>query len=293
VFERRYFGYALLVPSLLVIAGVTLFPLLYTISNAFYYWNLAQTGMQRSFIGLDNFEQAFRDEVFWLSLKNTVIYAVVTIIGELGIGLGLALLVQREFPGRYVVRSIIMIPLFLVPVVTALLWRMMYNVDSGIIPNAARALHLADPRFTWLGDRDAALPLIMAVSIWQVTPFAFLVLVAALQGIPREQYEAAEVDGANRFRTFVHITLPWLKPMILLILVMRTMDAFRGSFDLVYALTGGGPGNATQVASLYVYQNGLIYFNVGYASALALILVAIILVLCLIMISRLRMEKHV
>jgi multiple sugar transport system permease protein len=226
-------------------------------------------------------------------LKNTAIYALGTIGGELLIGLGLALMLNRPFWGRYVVRSIIMIPLFLVPVVTALLWRMLYQPEAGIIPFVFRALHLATKQSLWLGDAKLGLPLTIAVSVWQVMPFAFLVLVAGLQGIPRDQYEAAEVDGSSRFQTFWHITLPWLKPLILLILLMRVMDAFRGSFDLIYILTGGGPGYATEVTSLYIFQNGLVFFNIGYASAMAVMVVALVFALSIVLINLLRMEKHI
>ncbi len=293
MWERRYFPFLLTLPATAVIALVVIYPIGYAGSLAFQNWNLRRGAASGAFIGLGNFERLVTDSVFLQSLANTAYYVVVSVTLEFLAGLALALILHGSFRGVAIIRSIIMMPLFIVPVVIALIWRILYNQQFGPIYYVLQSLGLTstDSQFG-LANPQWAMLLIAGTSVWQIMPFVFLILVAGMQSVPIEQYEAAKIDGANTLQEFLHITLPWLKPLIMFILLFRVMESLK-VFDLVIMLTGGGPGSVTEVTSLYIYRQAFQYMNMGYASALAFVLLAVVLVFSVILVRVMRVQKTV
>lgn len=290
--ERKYFPYLLLIPAILLVVIVLIYPILFGMKTMFFKWNYAQPTLGKVFVGFGNFIEILHDGSFWQSIKNTFIYTAGSVFVSFIIGFALALLMSEPFKGRSAIRVLIMLPVFIVPVVIALLWRILYNGQFGIIPYILNSLGIIAKGTTPLGTTQWTMIFVLIVAIWQVTPFYFLVLVAGLQAIPIEQYEVAKIDGANKFQEFFHITLPWMKYIIMFVLLITTIDAFK-VFDIIYILTGGGPGNATEVVSYYIYRQGFQFFQVGYASALSFIILIIEAIVAVVFLSLLRQQKEI
>lgn len=278
-------------PAIALLVAVVLYPIAYAGWLAFHSWDIRRD--TTTYVGLEHFRRLFDDDIFWQAFRNTLVYVFLAVAVEFFAGFGLALILHNRFRGVGLIRSIIMLPMFVVPVVVGLTWRMLYNQDYGPIYYALKSAGLVNTDSPFgLANPSLALPLIALTSTWQVMPFVFLVLVAGMQSIPADQYEAARLDGANAFQEFRAITLPWLKPLILFILLFRFMDSIK-VFDLVIMLTNGGPGSTTEVASLFIYRQAFTYFNIGYASALAMVLLVVILAISIVLISVMRVEKNV
>jgi len=209
---------------------------------------------------------------------------------EFFLGLGLALLLDQPFRGRGLFRAILLIPMMLPPVVVGVVWRLMYNPDFGAINGTLKGAGVNTEALTWTASPGLALASVIAVDIWQWTPFMFLILLAGLQAIPQEPYEAAMIDGSNWWQTFCHVTLPMLKPAILIALLLRTMDLLR-VFDQIFILTGGGPGFATETVSLYIYRAAFRFADFGYAAAMSFVLLALTNVISLIYIRFLQAKE--
>jgi multiple sugar transport system permease protein len=221
-------------------------------------------------IGVDNYVEAFRYPRFWGSIGHTGSYAQTSVGLELIIGLGLALALNRAFRGRGLVRAAVLIPWAIPTVVSALLWRFMFEGESGIVNAALVSLGVFREPVVWFIHPVAAWVPVILADVWKTTPFVALLLLAGLQNIDASLYEAARIDGASAWRQFRHVTLPLLKPAILVALIFRTLDAFR-VFDLIYALTGGGPGTSTEPIALYTFNALLQNLQFGYGSALSMI----------------------
>lgn len=273
-FEKKFAPYLFILPAVLLMVVVLIYPILFSIHTMLHQWNYIQPHIPKSFVGFGNFTRAFNDEVFWISLQNTFTYTILSIVVAFVFGFALALLMNKDFFGKNVIRVVMMLPILIVPVVIALLWRILYNGQFGIIPFLLHELGFLARGQTPIAMPDYALLSVIVVSIWQVTPFYFLVLYAGLKSIPIEQYEVAKIDGANKVQEFFSITLPWLKPVIIMVLLITFIDAFK-VFDHVYILTGGGPGNQSEVISYYVYRQSFNLFQVGYGSTIAFIVLSI------------------
>jgi multiple sugar transport system permease protein len=290
--ERRSFPVLMITPAALFILLVVAFPIAFNGWLMFQNWNI-RTVSNINFVGLANFQRMLNDAVFWRSFGNTFQYVAMAVTGEFLTGLGLALVLQRQFRGAGLIRSIIMVPLFIVPVIVALIWRIIYNQEFGPLYYTLQTLGMVSGQGSFgLSSPTAAMAFVVVASVWQIMPFVFLVLVAGLQGIPRERYEAARIDGANTLQEFLYITLPALKSLILFVLLFRIMESFK-VFDLVVMLTGGGPGSSTEVTSLYIYRQAFQYFDMGYAAVLAMALMAVVLVLSLVLVSVMRVQRNV
>ncbi|HWP90825.1 MAG TPA: sugar ABC transporter permease [Thermodesulfobacteriota bacterium] len=252
--------YLFLAPTLLILAVVTLYPLFYvfwlSLHRRLLIFDISK------FIGLENYGFLLRDDRFWNALYNTVYFTAVSVFLELILGLAIAMLLNRGFKGKGIMRSIILVPWVIPTVVSAKMWGWMYNPDFGILN------HLLGVNINWLGSPFWALNAAVFVDVWKTTPFVVLLLMARLQTIPVDLYRAARVDGASNWYIFRRITLPLLMPMILIVLIFRTLDAFR-VFDVIYVLTGGGPGNTTETLSIYAYKTLFQTLQFGYGSALA------------------------
>lgn len=258
--------YLLIAPTVMVLLALSIYPLLYSVRVSL------QTGSaEASHWSFANFSRLANDGFFLSALGHTFIYAVVALTCEFLLGLGLASLLDRSLRGRAIFRAVILIPMMIPPVVVGVVWRLMLNADFGAINGTLKSLGVNTQALTWTASPKLALASVIAVDIWQWTPFMFLVLLAGLQAIPQEPYEAAMIDGASAWQTFRHVTLPLLRPAILVALLLRTMDLLR-VFDQIFILTEGGPGFATETVSLYIYRAAFRFFDFGYAAAMSFVL---------------------
>ncbi len=272
---------SLVAPALVVIVVVAIFPLLWTAWESLHLHDLRMPWRGRPFIGLANYREALSEPRLWSALGHTAFFAATSVALELLLGLLFALALHRAFRGRGAVRAAVLLPWAVPTVVSALVWRFMFDGD-GAIANAALVSTgvLARP-LAWLVDpRGAWVPIILA-DVWKTTPFVALILLAGLQAIDPRLHEAARIDGASRVQRLTRITLPLLRPAILVALLFRTLDAFR-VFDLVYVLTGGGPGTATEPVALYTFQALLQDLRFGYGSALSMLVFLLAFALALL-----------
>lgn len=255
-------------PAVLLLAGFTLIPLVRTFYLGF---TSVAYGRDVTWIGLGNYGQLLADSLFWVALGQTFVFAALAVAGELMLGFAIALLLWGEVSRwRAVFRTLFMIPMVLSPVVVGITWRALLNPNFGWVNHL-----LGIPGFQWLSDPDRALYTLAAVDVWQWTPFMFVILLSGLQGVPGDVLEAAEVDGASPVRRFVDVVWPLMLPFTVVAVLLRAIDAFK-IFDLVYNLTGGGPGTATETISFYLYRIAFRQFDLGYAAAVSVVLSLIV-----------------
>jgi len=271
--RRAWTPIAFVAPAALVLLAITIFPLLYTLRLTLYSWELTGGGVPQ-FVGLQNFATIlFQDGRFWNAGRNTALLVVFGVGSQLVLGLVLALLMNRLGRWRSLLVSLLLIPVMIAPVVSGFQFRMIYNDQLGPLNYLLALVGIRGP--AWLADPRAALIAIMIADIWQWTPFLIMIILAGLQSVSHEMLEAAGIDGANRWQSFWRITLPMLTPVIVIGVLVRVMDSFK-LFDLVYQLTGGGPGNTTETLAFYTYLQGFKFFSLGYTAALAFIQLVVI-----------------
>lgn len=272
--KEQNFALLLVGPGLLVLLVTTTFPLAYLVWSSFQTINLAMPFLN-GFAGLENYRTMLGDSDFWHSLRLTGIYTFSSVFLQLVIGLGLALLVTQIPAGQWVFRIVAILPIVLAPVVVGLFWRtLILAPEFGVLNFMVRALGL--DAVNWLGAPIPALISVIIIHTWQWTPFAFLVLLASLAALPPDVYEAAKIDRANAFQRFYYITLPLIRPAVVIVIIMRSMIAL-SAFAAIFAATRGGPGTATEILNLYAYKTSFIELNFGYGSALAVALLVITL----------------
>lgn len=268
--SRRLLPWLLLTPALLIFAGLTLYPLGRTLALSLF---ATDYGFENAkFVGFENFQELWGSRFFRQAVTNTVLFTVVSTVLEVAAGLGLALLLDRAFPGRTLIMTLLLAPFVLSTMVVTAIWRAWFHFDLGFLNNLLRAVGL--PGVPWLFDPNLALWSIVLVDVWQTAPFAFLIIFAGLRLIPQDVYEAARVDGAGPWRRFRDMTLPLLAPYLFVAALLRSVDSFK-LFDKVYAMTGGGPGQATETVSMFVYRQGFRFFDIGLASAAAVVMIAV------------------
>lgn len=260
----------LIVPALGTILLVALFPLGWTVWESLHVHDLRMPWRGRPFIGLANYAEVLATGRFWSSLGNTLFFTAASVTLELVLGLVLALALNRAYRGRGLVRAAVLVPWAIPTVVAALLWRFMFDSEAGIANAVAMSVGLMNEPFVWFIHATAAWVPVVLADVWKMTPFVTLLLLAGLQNIDASLYEAARIDGASPWQQFRHVTLPLLKPAILVALIFRTLDAFR-VFDLIYVLTGGGPGTSTEPIALYTFNSLLQNLRFGYGSALSVV----------------------
>ncbi len=274
-------GLWLVLPAIGVIALIAVFPLAGTVWESLHHHDLRMPWLGRPFVGLANYAEAARDARFWSAMVHTAFFAAVTVAAELALGTALALAMNRSFRGRGLVRTFVLLPWAIPTVVVALVWRFMFETQSGIVNAALLNIGVSSEPIAWLVEPIGAWVPILLGDIWKTTPFVALLLLAGLQNIDPALYEAARMDGAKPWRQFVEVTLPLLRPALLVALIFRTLDAFR-VFDLIYVLTGGGPGAATEPISLYAFAELMQNLRFGYGSALSIIVFAVTFTLALV-----------
>lgn len=278
--QERRFALSLLAPALLVLLLITTAPLVYLAWNSLHRIDLGMPWLS-GFAGLDNFAKMGGDPRFWNSLWLTFIYTGSTVVLQVLVGLSLALLVLQIPRGQGVLRIGAILPIVLAPVVVGLFWRtLVLAPDFGLVDLVTRALGLGS--HNWLGDPQLALVSVIAIHTWQWTPFAFLVLLATLSTLPGDIYEAARLDRASAWQRFFFITLPLIRPAIVMVVIMRMMTAL-SAFAAIFAATGGGPGSATEILNLYAYRTSFTELNIGYGSSLAMVLMGITLAVSYLM----------
>lgn len=271
---RRFLPWVLLVgPSVLVLGVLALYPILRVLVDSFF--NVDYASGHRAFTGLANYRAVLGDSEFTASFANTLQFTVAASVSEVVLGGALALLFFRAFRGRRFVIPLLILPMMLSTLVCSAIWRNWLNY-SGFL-NALLAV-FGLPGVQWLSDPNLAIWSLILVDVWQWTPMAFLIILAGLQSIAPELYEAARTDGASEWQCLRHITLPLIVPQIVLAMLLRSIDTFK-LFDKVYTLTGGGPGNATQTLSTYIYDTGFRFFNMGPASAASVMMLLVSAVL--------------
>lgn len=284
--DRRS-GYMMLLPSAIVIAVVTIFPILYSIYMSFNNIQLTLNGFQMKWIGLHNYNILVHAPVFWHSVWFTAYYAVVTVIVELILGMLIALAINNVQRLKNISLVVMLIPWSLITVISAQMWAYIYNGVYGVLNYILQGFHIIGAPHNWMGTTTSAIIAMMVADIWKTTPFVVIILLGGLQMISSEYYEAAVIDGANKWQTFWRITFPLLRSSVALAALFRILQAF-GMFDLPFVLTGGGPGTSTQTLAMLGEQTLFSDLHFGTGTAVAVSTVVIVLVVCLIFLSAFR-----
>jgi len=286
--KNEKIGFLFLIPSLILLAGLGIFPIVYTLKTSLYYYPLSKPYIGKIFVGLGNYLTALKDPLFRESIYLTVFFVVIAVSLEFLLGISLALFLNwKNLYGRKFYRVIFLLPMFLAPTAIGITFRLMLHPDFGIVNYFLSLVGIKS--VSWLGHpRNAMMSLIVA-DVWNWTPFMMILSLAGLQALPDELLEAAKIDGASAWKSFFYITIPFLKPIFFIQLLFRGIDAYR-LFDTVYVLTGGGPGHSTELISMYIYRRGFNYLYVGYGSAMAIILLIIVVIFTLLL-TRKRRES--
>lgn len=269
------------IPAVLAVMILVVFPLVYTAWMSLHAWSGSITDAPQ-WIGLDNFKRfAAEDTRSWSAIWRTLLFAGLAIVLQTFFGVSLALLLNREFRGKSIARTIALLPMVTTPVVIAVMWTLILNPTQGALPYLFSRLHL--PQVLWLSDPHVVIPALVMVDTWEWTPLIMLITLAGLAALPTEPMEAARIDGATAWQSFWRITLPLLRPAIMVAVLFRAIDAIK-TFDIIFAMTGGGPGNASETLNVYTFQTAFNYQKIGYASSLLVIFFAIVMGFSLLLI---------
>ncbi len=261
-------------PALLFMLFFALYPIAYSVHISFFRYNLTDPTQAKVFVGLANYLQAFSDHTFRVAALNSVLFVVLAVGIQTVLGLAIAVMLNRDRPGTALIRTMLLAPLTLTPIVVALVWRALYNADYGVVSYYLKQLGLNVGRGP-VGEPSTALFALVVVDVWQWTPLVALMLLAGLRSQSADLFEAAQMDGASGWQQFWHVALPLLRPILIVALLIRTMDVFK-LFDSVFAVTGGGPGYSTEVMNHYIFKTGLTFFDMGYAAAMSNLLLVLI-----------------
>jgi len=272
-----------LVPVVAALILITVVPFVMNVRNSLFYYDLTDP-LGCRFVGAGNYWSAFRDSGFQYSLLITFVFMAMTISTEFFLGFGAAILASRRVKGRRIILTAALLPFILTPIALSYLWRIMYNPSLGVLNYFLRVLGL--PESSWIADPRYALLAVGLVDIWRWSPFMMLILLAGLLSLPREPFEAAHVDGASSWQVFLRITFPLMLPVSGSAVLLRMIDSFK-TFDIVFVLTRGGPGRATEVLNIHTYLAGFNYLRMGYASALAIVMLVLLITMCLVLVRRL------
>ena len=273
--QKKGSPYFLVAPAILIILGVTIFPLIFSIGMSMTPLNLARPDSGGEFIGLRNYRDILLEFRFWKTLSNTLIMVSVAVTFEFFIGLLLAALVNRDFKGQRVITILFLIPTLIVPVVIGMIWRLLLHESYGFINYIIRTLRIGKG-VAWTAKPTLALFVMTFIDIWEWTPLMFLILLAGMVSLPRDPFEAAAIEGASSWQIFWRITFPLLQPVILVAILIRLIDAFK-LFDTIFVITAGGPGLATETTSMFVYYKAFKHFDIGIASSISWIFLLIII----------------
>jgi len=271
----------MLAPAVLIIGIVTLYPLVRSFWISLHRLNLMRPQEGQPFVGLENYRFILTDPLFHQSLRVTFFFVIGAVVIEIILAIGIALLLNREFRGRWLVRMLALLPWAVPAVVNGIMWKWILNPSYGALNGFLYSLGLIDNYIIWLGSPTLALAMVVLADVWKETPFIMLLFLAALQTIPKELYEAARVDGANPVQSFFHVTLPLIRPTLFVAVALRTIWALK-SFDLIYTLTAGGPSSGTSVIGYYTYLKSFVSLQLGRGAAVAYIMTFFVLLLVIV-----------
>ena len=284
------FALLLLLPSIIVVFGIVIYPILKALYTSFFAVTTPFPG-QFPFIGLRNYTFALSHSDFWSAVLRTAYFTVVSTGLELVFGMGIALLMYAPLRGRWLFRTIVVLPWALPTIVNGAMWRYFFNAQYGVVNALFTQAGLQDSYHSWMSSPFGALNIVILADVWKNTSLVAFFLLAGLTTIPKDLYEAARIDGYGPVGSFFRITLPLLRPVIVIVLVLRTIEAFK-VFDIIYVMTGGGPANGTQSIAFYTYQRAFSDEYFGYGSALAYLIVLFILGFAVLYIRMLRSDTY-
>jgi multiple sugar transport system permease protein len=266
-------------PALIIVGAVIVFPWLFTLWMSANQWQL---GGGISFVGFDNYIRLAGDARFWDSMWHTAVYTVLSVVAPMVLGTIAALIFDSKLPMRGLLRGIFVMPMMATPVAVALVWTMMYHPQLGVL-NYVLSLVGIGPQ-EWIFNQNTVIPSLVAVETWQWTPLVMLIVLGGLASMPRDPFESAEIDGANGWQKFRYITLPMILPFIMVAVIIRSIDALK-SFDIIFAMTQGGPGTASETINIYLYNVAFSYYDIGYASAIAVVFFIVIIAMSMILLA--------
>jgi multiple sugar transport system permease protein len=277
--------YVFLLPAVILILLFSTFPLFFSLALSFVSWDLSRLEGGVRFVGLENFVTLASDSRFWNTARVTLFFVFGAVALEYVLGLGVALLLNQKIHFRRFFRVAFLMPMMLTPAAVGYVGRMLFNEGMGPVNDIIK--HLGGPFIPWLTNPTLALPSLIFVDTWEWTPFMMIVLLAGLQSLPPEVFEAARVDGASDWQAFWHITFPLLLPTSITVILIRALEAFK-LFDIVVVMTGGGPGTATETVTRYAYLVAMKYGNLGYASAIAYSLLIMVIIFSMLFLNTVR-----
>jgi ABC-type sugar transport system permease subunit len=287
----RRLGYLLVAPVVLLLLAITAYPLVYNLWNSFHFVNLGFGGLPHKFVGAQNYTKMFNSSLWRAALVRTLIFTVASIVFDTVVALGLALMLHRKFRGRGFLRAAILVPWAVPTVVSAMLWKTMFDPRAGFVDYFLGFFHSGWANLTWLNASVwRSWAVIFISDAWKNVPFVAIILLAGLQVIPTDIYEAAKIDGAGAVQSFRRLTLPLLKPALSVALIFRTLQALL-VFDVIFIMTGGGPGNSTQTLSFLNYQTFINDLDFGYGGAISVMLVVLALVAAGVIVRVFRTEQ--
>lgn len=269
----RKLNYVFTIPTILFVLGMVLFPIIYTFVLSFHSWRMS-ANIPWKFVGLDNYVELFSDSRFPNAVLRTFIFALIALAFEIVLGMVIAIYLDRVFFGKNFVKTAFLLPMVATPVAIGMIWKLIYEPNIGILNTIIRNMN--GPKIDWLGDSGKALYSLVAVDIWQWTPFVMLIISAGLTSIPLELFEAAMVDGASGIKIVFKVTLPLLRPTIYTAVLLRLIDVLK-TFDIIYSMTQGGPGFATETMNILSFRQAFEFLQFGEASATLIIFFVIVM----------------
>jgi ABC-type sugar transport system permease subunit len=285
--DERWLAWVLILPALLIVFGLILMPILNAFWMSLHTIDLKRPGIGQPFIGLGNYVDILSDAYFWAAVGRTFYFMIVSIAFELVAGVAIAMLLNTGFRGRNILRTLVLIPWALPITIDAIMWKWIFNANYGALNSLLYEIGLLSKYQAWLSDSTSAMHAVILADVWKVTPLVILLTLAALQTIPGDLYEAAMIDGASRWKSFWNITFPLLLPTLLIVLLVRTMDAFK-VFDIIYIMTSGGPADGTKVIAYHTYIDAFSYLRLGHGAALAYLMTFFIAIMIFIYIKVLK-----
>ncbi len=284
---ERWLAWALIIPALGIIFTLILTPILRAAWMSLHIIDLKRPAIGTPFVGLGNYIEIFQNKYFWASIGRTFYFMTTSIIIEFALGISIALLLNIEFKGRSIVRSLILLPWALPITIDAVMWKWIFNPSYGVFNSLLLQLGVINEYKTWLSDPFSAMNVIIVADVWKVTPVIVLLTLAALQSIPKELYEAAMIDGSSSWNSFWRLTFPLLIPSLVVVLLLRTMDAFK-VFDIIYIMTSGGPADGTKLIAYYTYIEAFSYLRLGTGSALAYLMTIFVGIIAIVYIRAMK-----
>ncbi|MEN6296375.1 MAG: sugar ABC transporter permease [Rectinema sp.] len=289
--QDRILGFYLLLPSIIILFAIIVYPIGYSLWLSFHNLNINNPAKGQQFVGLQNYIDVIKSSDWWMSILRILYFVAADLIVGIPLGLAIALLLNKEHKGKGIVLAIVVFPYILAPIVNSLIWKLIYDPNYGLLNGLLTQLGIIKDYVAWLSDPKLAMIMLIIANLWQGTPFSIVLFLAGLKSIPKEEYEAAAIDGSSSLVSFRYITIPHLMPIIYMNVVMKTIATFK-VFDIIYSLTGGGPGGSTTVVGMLIYKESFEYMKFGQGAAMSFLL--LVIVLCFVIAySRMYKEEEI